>query len=980
MLHQRVHYITGGTGIGKSSIVPSLYMYYLKSLENKLTGGVICTQPRQKPTKDTAKNTGMMWGLPITTDHEKFIDNYNVQMVYQKKKHRSKDNILFVRISTDGSLLMDLQNPMLKKPKGINRGSQDYHKDNMYDVIIIDEAHEHNANMDIILSMLRNIAHYNNDIKVVIMSATMDDDEPVYRRYYRNINDNRKYPLDRWIEKHQLDRINIDRRLHIAQPGSETRYPIDEHYVPEHYDTADELTAKIMNTSNDGHALLFRPGQGEIKKSVDYINNHTGPNVIALPFYAALPDDIKSFIEDANENLNKLKIGKDEDISQHDKKSIEDGGNNYNRCVIVATNMAEASITINNLKYVIETGQQKKMIYNYIARSALLETVGIAESSRMQRRGRVGRTSSGTVYYTYENGKMSKNRFMFDISISDVSMNILGFMRDSNDEKPFLQIDPNSPDLDEQNNTKRLVNRLDNGYDEIIRNQYFIGKEFYAYQGNSDHYDYHNYKLCHLFYQTGFSYNDVLDNDGTFYIIHPDELEFTRNINGEIVELLNDKVTLEENSTTLNTIKSNKMQSFFDSLLKTLMIAFVGTKGGKVIKTDIGKHIHEIFGELQQSNGMSDDINDVLMLIYAEVFNCTEAVVRYLAMRNAIGTKFNNLFTKLPTGGVSPLTKIKNNLRIKDSDIYALIELSLYLENYLKRTEIPISFRDAKYMRKIGSKVDSDSMDQIKELLNGEVETLNDIKLREKLTEYTDVIIKYLNSDENYKVKDTLSKACNKLGINEDVAKDYLYNYLSIQRQLLMFNIKNKRKETVPLSYFGEKMKAFRVFGDKNNALTNTLLLAKPHNIVKFMPGTDNKYLSVFNPTIRNIFSYSTHPYKGYHLSLMEPKYTKDYLYYDTFNSISNSFTLTHKIRARDMYIISHIYTLYEIMMRYNKENHNEHKSIDDIHAKNAYTNVFNKIYADLLMSRDDSVWGVLPQIDTKFRDYADLMASYENN
>ena len=69
----------------------------------------------------------------------------------------------------------------------------------MYTIVIVDEAHEHNKNMDYILTLMRNSMYYNNDLKLVIISATMDDDEPIYRYYFKHINDNFKFPLDRTV-------------------------------------------------------------------------------------------------------------------------------------------------------------------------------------------------------------------------------------------------------------------------------------------------------------------------------------------------------------------------------------------------------------------------------------------------------------------------------------------------------------------------------------------------------------------------------------------------------------------------------------------------------------------------------------------------------------------------------------------------------------------------------------------------------------
>ena len=78
----------------------------------------------------------------------------------------------------DGTLLLDENNNTMN----------DYSTTNLYDIVIVDEAHEHNTNMDIILTIARYSAYYNNSVKIVIISATMDDDEPRYRRYFRCTN------------------------------------------------------------------------------------------------------------------------------------------------------------------------------------------------------------------------------------------------------------------------------------------------------------------------------------------------------------------------------------------------------------------------------------------------------------------------------------------------------------------------------------------------------------------------------------------------------------------------------------------------------------------------------------------------------------------------------------------------------------------------------------------------------------------------
>jgi superfamily II DNA or RNA helicase len=122
---------------------------------------------------------------------------------------------------TDGSLLTELIKNIFLKEEIItynnNKYNTQYTETNKYDIIIVDEAHEHNTNMDLILTLCRNSCFINNDLKLIIMSATMDDDESNFRRYYNIINDNLVYPI-KSLDDYELryDSIYLDRRFHIA--------------------------------------------------------------------------------------------------------------------------------------------------------------------------------------------------------------------------------------------------------------------------------------------------------------------------------------------------------------------------------------------------------------------------------------------------------------------------------------------------------------------------------------------------------------------------------------------------------------------------------------------------------------------------------------------------------------------------------------------------------------------------------------------
>lgn len=964
IVHQRVHYITGGTGIGKSSVVPILYMYYLKAIDYNLQGHVVCTQPRISPTEGSARNTSSQVGLPITADDKTYDDNnFNFQMSYQGKKHVFDYECLSLKFCTDGSLLADLSNPMLKDY--IGRDKRLFTNDNMYDVVIIDEAHEHNANMDIILSLMRNIAHFNNSIRLVIMSATIEDDEPTYRRYYRNINDNRKYPLDRWIEQHKIDRVNVDRRLHIARPGSDTRYHIEDVYHPGV--DPDQLTCKIILTSQSGHVLLFRPGQADIRKSIEFINSKTPSNVIALPFYAGLSEESKKFIQDVNAQLYRLRISKTDDFDDKARNGrLSDGTNSYTRVVIVATNIAEASITIDNLVYVVETGEQKKSKYDHRVRAAVLRSVGINESSRLQRRGRVGRTSPGEAHYTYEKDAMKYNKFMFDIATSDMSSNILSQMMNDTNEPPFVDVDVNSV-------TAPRLNRLKKGFDVILNNHYFIDGRYYSYIGNPSHYDYNNYEECAIYHSTGYKNSDVLDPRGKFYIIHPDELEFNRNINGEIVEKLSDDVEIVHMKKTFNMIRSKKMRSFLDKLLKSMLIAF---KGDVTVKTSIGRYITAIKDTLSK-NIEQLDMGDALMLIYSTVFGCRDEMIRYISFKLAL---MRESIVSIGTMG-KPKIAIVNGLRriVKDksSDILSMVELSKRIDMILQSLKVSIDHKDERCL----VEMKGNNREMIKRVFTTDEEM--DRRDGKVLEDYLNCVYDRFTDTIENRLPNQFIKLCDNSGINETVAYNYCRNYMMLNQQILMLRVKDDKSDTLTLDELAQILSPIKnVAHPGSSPMTNCILLSKPYNLVKFVSGSDNTYIDVFNPGIDSAKEFAfANINRTVPDSLMDPAYRKSYVFYDSYDIIRNDIKICHYVRPSDLQIISHIYTLYEITDRYNSEM-TVKKDItwNDIKAKNNYTKTFNNIYSDLSRNRNTRIWSILPTIDESLSEYSKIMSMYERH
>ena len=246
-INHQVMYVTGATGQGKSTQVPKLLAYALKMIDYKEEGSVICTQPRIGPTTGNAEWISIEMGVPIKqpsrTISEKTSSNlFYLQYKYQGGSHTTNSNKnLSIKMVTDGTLYEEIKKSQLMKEmipgKKFSKNKEDFtysHK-NKYDIIIVDEAHEHNPNMDLILTLARNTCYFNNSIRLIIVSATMDDDEPIYRSYYQTINDNLLYPIKQPINLHPFLpegdgflplAIYMDRRFHISPPGETTQYTI----------------------------------------------------------------------------------------------------------------------------------------------------------------------------------------------------------------------------------------------------------------------------------------------------------------------------------------------------------------------------------------------------------------------------------------------------------------------------------------------------------------------------------------------------------------------------------------------------------------------------------------------------------------------------------------------------------------------------------------------------------------------------------
>ena len=642
-LNNRVIFTTGATGAGKSTIFPQLLLYCLTAIDFRINGIIACSQPRVKPVVDNCNNISKSLGVPINEG------NYLIQYNTKDKTSMKQISGNILRLYTDGLLNMLFTNFLLKK-----QNEDFYLKDNLFDIIIVDESHEHNTNMDYILTFMKYATYFNNSLKLVIVSATMDNDEPIYRRYYRHIDDNRMYPLNTFIQQNNLNRINVDRRLHISAPNQTTRYKIDEHYIDDIKENSiEELIINLTKKYPNDDILVFQKGQGEITTLINNLKPKLPKYTYALPFYSQLDDNKKKIFEDVASYKKKIKY--DKSLNLEDVVDISYGNNTCSNIVIIATNIAEASITINTLKFVIDDGKQKSNFYDFITRSEKLIETDISESSREQRRGRVGRVSSGTVYYLYEKGRMERNKILYGIAKENITDHVYRSMKITDS----ILFDKNTdPNLNSNLNINIYTNE---SIKEIINLQYFINGIYYNYKGIDD-------SLGLKVYVDGLDLESVLDFIGKHYIIHPDELQINRNIYGEIVSIdESDFKNLKYNKIN-KTIDSNKMWSYILDLLSfSLFNGKYTSTSIEINKSEIGKKLQPIITALELP------LQHFLCYFYSTLFDCTELVIRFISLLSIIQKPFVKSVTRF--------SKINNKFipnshsHSEKSDILYVIEL-----------------------------------------------------------------------------------------------------------------------------------------------------------------------------------------------------------------------------------------------------------------------------------------------------------------
>ena len=246
----------------------------------------------------------------------------------------------YIKLMTDGILLAETQtDPLLRQ----------------YDTILIDEAHERSLNIDFLLGYLKTLLPKRPELKVIVTSATLDAE-----RFSQHFASNGKAaPV-----------IEVSGRL----------YPIETRYRPWQDKKDGDLSDAIVDAVDEAHrtgpgdVLVFLPGEREIREAAEALRKHHPPGLEVLPLFAR-------------------------------QTAVEQGrvfASHQGQRVVLATNVAETSLTVPGIRYVIDSGLARVKRYSHRNKVEQLQVESISRAAASQRAGRCGRVSAGVCFRLYE--------------------------------------------------------------------------------------------------------------------------------------------------------------------------------------------------------------------------------------------------------------------------------------------------------------------------------------------------------------------------------------------------------------------------------------------------------------------------------------------------------------------------------------------------------------------------------------------------
>ena len=346
-------------------------------------GRIACTQPRRVAALSVSRRVAEELGVQWGRE---------VGCKIRFNDETTRDTV--IKFLTDGMLLAEVQgDPLL-------RG---------YDTIIIDEAHERSLNIDFLLGHLRTLRYKRPELKIVITSATIDteafskafDDAPIIQV------EGRTYPVE--VIYAPLDEFGSD-----AAEGDEREAQAEAlHYI----DGVVEAVQRIVRESTGGDVLVFLPSERDIRELGDLFDGRRLGNCEVIPMFGRLS------------NVEQQRVF----------------ASTQRRKIILATNIAETSLTIPGIRFVVDTGLARLSRYSPTARTRRLPIEPVSQSSADQRKGRSGRVADGVCIRLYsEKDFLERPRFtqpeIQRANLADVILRMKAFGLGDIERFPFINM------------------------------------------------------------------------------------------------------------------------------------------------------------------------------------------------------------------------------------------------------------------------------------------------------------------------------------------------------------------------------------------------------------------------------------------------------------------------------------------------------------------------------------------------------------
>jgi ATP-dependent RNA helicase HrpA len=409
ILKHQVVIVCGETGSGKTTQLPKICL----ELGRGVSGLIGHTQPRRIAARSVATRIAQE------------LDSSLGEIVGYKVRFNEKSSeASYIKLMTDGILLAETQGDKFL---------------NAYDTIIIDEAHERSLNIDFLLGYLKQLLPKRPDLKVIVTSATIDADRfsthfegaPIIEVSGRTFPVEVRYrPLGKaGFISHEAapeDDIDDEDTPNTTVHGIQRKGKTEARWLAED-DEEEAIEEAILDAADDllrqgdGDILVFLPGEREIRDTADHLRKYQGrsaklKHIEVLPLFARLSI------------ADQQKIFKPHGL----------------RRIVLATNVAETSLTVPGIKYVIDAGLARVKRYSTRAKVEQLQIEKISQAAAKQRAGRCGRVSNGICVRLYsEEDFNSRSEFtdpeIIRSSLASVILRMAALRLGDVDQFPFLE-------------------------------------------------------------------------------------------------------------------------------------------------------------------------------------------------------------------------------------------------------------------------------------------------------------------------------------------------------------------------------------------------------------------------------------------------------------------------------------------------------------------------------------------------------------